>query len=70
MMASGACSRDLVYFTFGDAVSNAQVIQQIYFDEGSLCKESLVFYSQTVLKSSGIYQNHCCRSSAILWGVT
>ena len=31
MMASGACSRDLVYFTFGDAVSNAQVIQQIYF---------------------------------------
>lgn len=54
MMASGACSRDLVYFTFGDAVSNAQVIQQI-----TLCKKGLLFYGQTVLKSSGIDQNHC-----------
>ena len=38
MMASGACSRDLVYFTFGDAVSNAPVIQQI-----TLCKKASCF---------------------------
>ena len=30
MMASAACSRDLVYFTFGDAVSSSQVYSAFF----------------------------------------